>query len=471
MPSFRRTRSMSARRSRPLQVESLEVREMLNATPFPDLTQVPLPHPVLSISAQHDHARLQANHRHDSQGHNEHFAQHPGHALLSEAALRLQAHSWQGRHGVSSFASPASDPGGWDGPPASHRPIRFTPNSSPSPVGYAPNQLQHAYGFDQPILVNGTPTTLDGSGQTIAIIDAYDDPYIIDEITTFSTQYGLPRVEAGFNFTKATPQGTPSPDSGWATEIALDVEWAHAIAPKASILLVEAKSASYADLFGAVDYARQQGAQQISMSFGGQEFFVTSYDSHFNYPGVSFVASSGDNGAGVSYPATSPYVTAAGGTTLSLDSNNNRVSESGWSGSGGGLSSRESLPSYQEGFVNSKKKRGNPDISYDADPATGVAVYHIDPNTGNGGWDQYGGTSIAAPQITAMFALANQGRALSSKLTLGTDYTFGTNQVLYKLAGDTSYTNPKNDYLNITTGNNITSDFAYQTYSKLSITS
>jgi subtilase family serine protease len=303
-------------------------------------------------------------------------------------------------------------------------------------------------------LVNGRPTKLDGSGQTIAIIDAYDDPNIITELNTFSNQYGLPKVgDPGFNFTKATPQGTPSPDSGWATEIALDVEWAHAIAPKASIMLVEAQSASYADLFSAVDYARQQGAKQISMSFGGREFFATLYDSHFNYPGVSFVASSGDTGAGVSYPATSPYVTAVGGTTLSLDSNNNRVSESGWSGSGGGLSSQESLPSYQRGFVNSKTKRGNPDISYDADPATGVAVYHIDPSTDNGGWDQYGGTSIAAPQITAMFALANQGRAKPT--TLGTGYTFGTNQVLYKLAGGTSYTNPKNDYLDITTGNNI----------------
>jgi subtilase family serine protease len=126
--------------------------------------------------------------------------------------------------------------------------------------------------------VNGRPTKLDGSGQTIAIIDAYDDPNIITELNTFSNQYGLPKVgDPGFNFTKATPQGTPSPDSGWATEIALDVEWAHAIAPKASIMLVEAQSASYADLFSAVDYARQQGAKQISMSFGGREFFATLY--------------------------------------------------------------------------------------------------------------------------------------------------------------------------------------------------
>src|SRR5207253_744766 len=144
-------------------------------------------------------------------------------------------------------------------------------------------------------------------------------------------------------------------------EIALDVEWAHAIAPGATILLVEARSASFTDLLSAVDYAVSQGAKQVSMSWGGSEYpGVTSNDAHFNVSGVSFTASSGDNGAGVNYPAASPYVTAVGGTSLKIDFSSNRLNETGWSGSGGGYSSTVARPGYQNGFE-PNRGRGVPD--------------------------------------------------------------------------------------------------------------
>src|SRR5262249_6416125 len=152
---------------------------------------------------------------------------------------------------------------------------------------------------------------------------AYDDPNIASDLQKFDAAFGLPNP----TFTKVNQSGgttPPAADPGWAQEISLDVEWAHAIAPKANILLVEASSASYGNLFAAVDYAaRQPGVVAVSMSWGGSEFSgETSFDSHFatpsGHPGVVFIASSGDDGAPVSYPAASPRVLAVGGTTLSL---------------------------------------------------------------------------------------------------------------------------------------------------------
>jgi len=301
---------------------------------------------------------------------------------------------------------------------------------------YTPAQIRHAYGFDQ--------LSYDGTGQTIAIVDAYDDPTIEADLKAFDAKFGLPDP----TFTKATPQGTPAFNAGWATEIALDVEWAHAIAPRASILLVEATSPTDTGLFGAVDYAVQQGAKQVSMSWGGGEYSnVSEIDTHFNQPGVTFLASAGDSGAQVELPAVSPYVTGVGGTTMPLDSAGNRVSETVWSGSGGGISTQVARPSYQAGFV-SGSYRGVPDVSYDADPGTGVFV------DDNGNWYGVGGTSIGAPQWAGLIALANQGRATAGLPSLGTGQAMGTNSVLYGLAGGSSYTNPNGDFLDITSGSN-----------------
>src|SRR5262249_22602105 len=155
----------------------------------------------------------------------------------------------------------------------------------------------------------------------------------------------------------------------WASEIALDVEWAHAIAPGANILLVEATNNSFANLLAAVRFAASQpGVVAVSMSWGGGEFSSeTSFDSTFQTPaahgGVTFVASSGDAGAPASYPAISPNVLAVGGTTLNLDSSGNILSESAWSGSGGGISLFEAQPAYQNGIPQTSTSRANPDVA------------------------------------------------------------------------------------------------------------
>jgi uncharacterized repeat protein (TIGR03803 family) len=281
--------------------------------------------------------------------------------------------------------------------------------STPMGNGYTPQQLRHAYGFDQ------LGTT--GAGQIIAIVDAYGSSTIQADLDTFCAQFNIPSTTVMVYF----PQGTPGegpPLSNWATETSLDVEWAHAIAPGATIALVVAQSSSTTDLMAAVDYAVSLGATQISMSWGGPEYSTEgTSDFHFNVPGVTFFASSGDSGAGVNYPACSPYVVGVGGTTLALDSSGNITSETAWSGSGGGPSVYEPIPRYQTGWW-SGANRSVPDVAYDADPATGVPVYL----TGFG-WVQIGGTSMSAPQWAALSALANSLRSQSISLAPGLLYS------------------------------------------------
>jgi len=201
------------------------------------------------------------------------------------------------------------------------------------------------------------------------------------------------------------PQGKPTSNSGWALETSLDAEWAHVVAPAAKIVVVVAKSSSLSDLLTAVDYAvKTVGAKQVSMSWGSAEFSSeTSYDSHFNKSGVTFFASSGDRGAGVMWPAASPYVVGVGGTTLQLDSSGNVISETGWSGSGGGVSAYEAKPAFQNVWQKAGK-RSVPDVSYNADPYTGFPVY-ITNYGGSTGWITVGGTSAGAPQWAAQQAL------------------------------------------------------------------
>jgi subtilase family serine protease len=320
------------------------------------------------------------------------------------------------------------------------------PFGSPGPTGLTPTQIRHAYGFDQITFNNGTVTG-DGTGTTIAIVDAYDDPNIASDLHQFDQTFGL----SDPTFTKVNQNGgstLPQANTGWAEEISLDVEWAHAIAPGANILLVEATSPTYANLFTAVTYAAaQSGVVAVSMSWGGSEFFgQTGYDSVFKTPsghaGVTFVSSSGDSGAPVSYPASSPNVLAVGGTTLNVDSSGNIQSESGWSGSGGGLSAVESQPSYQSGVVTqSSTARANPDVAYDADPNTGFPVYITYGNSPLTPWLQFGGTSAGAPQWAALIAIADQGRGLAGLGSLD-----GATQTLPKLYSLTS------DFNDITTG-------------------
>ena len=252
----------------------------------------------------------------------------------------------------------------------------------------------------------------------------------------------------------------------WAVETSLDVEWAHAIAPKATLVLVLANSASNADLMAAVNTARRYaGVSVVSMSWGGNESSTDpSYNSYFTTPsghtGVTFLAASGDSGTygsystrTVGYPAASPNVVAVGGTTLNVDSSGNYLSESGWGngtssyslgGSGGGISQYETQPSYQHGVVTqSSTFRALPDVSFLADPNTGAAV--IDSyDFGNTTPVAIGGTSLATPMWAGVIALADQGRVLAGLGTLD-----GATQTLPKL-----YALPSSDFHDITTGNN-----------------
>ncbi len=319
--------------------------------------------------------------------------------------------------------------------------------SSATVVGLTPSQIRHAYGFD---VLSCSSSNTCGSGQTVAIVDAFNDPNIQSDLNTFDTQFGLPTCTTSNGcFTIATPQGAPRTNRGWALEISLDVEWAHAIAPGANILLVEAVTNSFANLFGAVDYASAH-ANQVSMSWGGGEFSSeASNDFHFQVSGVTFFASSGDSGHGLIYPSASSFVVSVGGTTLTLGSGGNVVSETAWSGSGGGISAFENEPAYQTNYPipNTGGLRGNPDVSYDADPASGVAVFDSLGDQGFKNWIQVGGTSAGSPQWAALNAIANAGRRspLSSTST-----TTPTNLAIYNIAKTAYSTN----FRDITSGTN-----------------
>jgi len=286
------------------------------------------------------------------------------------------------------------------------------PDSGPAASSYTPAQIQQAYGFNK-ITFGGVRG--DGAGQTIAIVDAFHDPNIQADLNAFDAQFGLAATTiTQVNQTGGTSYPATDSTGGWETETSLDVEWAHAVAPGAKLLLVEANSGNDGDLLAGVDYAAAH-AGVVSMSWGGGEFAgenTAAYDGHFSRPGVAFVASSGDAGAPISWPAASPNVLAVGGTALTLDASNAYASEAGWSGSGGGPSAYEARPAYQAGVVSQTAMRANPDVAYDASPSTGFAVY--DTFTGGGGWMQIGGTSAGAPQWAALVAIADQGRAVGS---------------------------------------------------------
>ena len=294
---------------------------------------------------------------------------------------------------------------------------------------YTPAQLQQAYGFNS-ITFNGVAGT--GSGETIAIVDAYDDPNIQADLNTFDTQFGLPATTVTrVNQTGGTSYPASDSTGGWELEESLDVEWAHAMAPGANIMLVEASSTSDSDLLAAVNYAAAH-ANVVSMSWGGGEFSGETADDsqYFDHAGVAFVASSGDAGAPASWPAASPNVLSVGGTALTLGAGNVWSSEVGWSGSGGGPSAYESQPSYQKGVVTqTSTARATPDVAYDASPSTGFAVYDSVPYEGTTyGWLQVGGTSAGAPQWAALLAIADQGRALSGQPALDSTQPAGSDE-------------------------------------------
>jgi subtilase family serine protease len=297
------------------------------------------------------------------------------------------------------------------------------PRTTAAPTGLSPAQILGAYGLSS--------ASTSGSGMTIGIVDAYDDPSAARDLSVFSSQFGLPAcTTANGCFKKVNQNGGskyPRANSGWALEISLDVQWAHAIAPGAKILLVEASSNSFSNLLAAEDYASAH-ANYVSNSWGGSEFSgETSYDSHFVRSGVSFFVSAGDAGLPAEYPSASQNVMSVGGTTLTFDSNGNLVSETGWSGGGGGCSLYETANPAQSSFsqygqVNCAGKRATPDVSLDADPNSGVSVYDSTKYQGQSGWWVVGGTSASSPMWAARSA--DSGKVVNAAYVYANNITF-----------------------------------------------
>jgi subtilase family serine protease len=319
--------------------------------------------------------------------------------------------------------------------------------------GYSPSVIRTVYGLSQ---ISFGTVTGDGTGQTIAIIDAYNDPNIQSDAASFDATFGLPAINlsvvnqtGGSDLPEVDPAG-PGATGSWESEESLDVEWAHALAPGAKIILVEASDDSDGLTTAAAWAAKQPSVSVVSMSFGGDESSQdltddSTYITPAGHQGVTFLASTGDNGAPGGYPAFSPNVVAVGGTTLTADVYANYDGETGWSGSGGGISTEEAQPSYQTGVVTqSTTQRTIPDISFDADPNTGVPVFDSYDYGAATPWAQFGGTSFAAPAWAAMIAIADQGRAIAGEGTLN-----GVTQTLPLL-----YAAPSSDFHDITTGSN-----------------
>lgn len=272
------------------------------------------------------------------------------------------------------------------------------------PAGYHPADLQSAYKL---------PSSTAGSGQTVAIVDAYEDPNAESDLAVYRSQFGLsPCTTANGCFKKVNQNAGasyPPGDVGWAQEISLDLDMVSAICPKCHILLVEANSNNTFDLYPAVNEAVKLGANTVSNSWGASEYSTETNDqSYFKHPGHVITASSGDNGYGTQYPAASKYVTAVGGTSLYRASNTRGWRETAWSAAGSGCSLYITKPSWQHDTGCSHRTIA--DVAAVADPNTGVSVYDTYQEPG---WLVFGGTSVASPIIASVYALAGNASTVN----------------------------------------------------------
>ncbi len=306
------------------------------------------------------------------------------------------------------------------------KPIGIQPHATKNiPAGLTPSNLQSAYKL---------PSATAGRGQTIAIVDANDDPNAAADLAIYRSTFGLPAcTTANGCFKKVDERGSnqyPLADSGWASEISLDLDMVSAIAPNSHILLVEADTASLDDLGQAVNTAVRLGATEVSNSYGESEDpqDASTMAHYFNHPGVTITASSGDSSYGVQLPAAYNTVIAVGGTSLSTARNTRGWTESTWNGSGSGCGQYVSKPIWQTD--SGCKKRTVADVSAIADPNTGVAVYDTYQSYGN--WFVFGGTSVSSPIIASVYALAGNaakinGSYLYSHTANLNDITSGNN--------------------------------------------
>ncbi len=273
--------------------------------------------------------------------------------------------------------------------------------TSPTPIGFGPAQFHGAY---------NVPTTATGT-VTVAIIVGYDNPNVKADLDVYNSTFGLPPFPSCSTtvltscFQKIAQSSKITTNPSWTMESSLDVQTIHQMCQNCKILLVEGNNNYWSNLMWAVDTAVSKGATVVNNSYAGVESSgLYSYDSHFNVPGVAFTAGSGDNGFDVRYPAASKYVTGVGGTTLTIDSSNNWVGESVWKLAGSGCSLYEPKPVFQTdtGCAN----RTVSDVSADADSDTGAAIYNSAGINGQTGWFKLGGTSLSAPIISAIYAMA-----------------------------------------------------------------
>ena len=309
------------------------------------------------------------------------------------------------------------------------------------PAGETPASLGCVYDVvSNPISgcpINGTTEVPSGGSGVIVIVDAYDYPSAAADLSTFSSTFGLP--QANFNVQYASGRKPSNGcSSGWNGEESLDIEWAHAMAPNAQIVLMEASSASNSALYQAVTAANSYiaahgGKGEVSMSWGGSETSgESSSDHYFTQSGVVYFASSGDS-PGVIYPSASVNVVSAGGTQVNR-SGGNYTNQTAWSDGGGGASKYEARPSFQnsiESIVGSK--RGTPDLSFDASGGSPVAVYN---SNCYGGWLEVYGTSVASPSLAGI--INNAGKFNTSSNAENTE--------IYGNMGNTS------DFTDITSG-------------------
>jgi subtilase family serine protease len=292
-----------------------------------------------------------------------------------------------------------------------------------APQGFGPTDLRSAYNL----------TATGSASTTIAIVDAYGYTNAEADLAVYRSQYGLPACSSASGcFTKYNESGQktnlPKMNTDWAEETALDLDMASAMCPNCKIILIEATSSSYADLAAAENEAAKLGARVISNSYGGGEAGTQSYESAYNHPGVAVTVSSGDDGYGVQFPASSPHVTAVGGTSLVRSSVPRGWSESAWTDGGSGCSKVYAKPTWQTDPLCTMRMEA--DVSAVADPNTGVAVYGP-VSTTTSAWQVYGGTSVAAPLIGGIYAAngaaVTSGSAPYANTAWLYDVTNGTN--------------------------------------------
>lgn len=297
-----------------------------------------------------------------------------------------------------------------------------TPNATPS--GYGPAQLQSAYNIPAG---TGAPT--------VAIVDAYGYPTAEADLAVYRAQYGLPACTTANGCLRIVNQTggskLPRTDTGWDQEQALDLDMVSAACPNCHILLVQATSATFSNLWTAVDYAKTQGVKAISNSYGNTDLSsYAQYDLHYAGNNIAITVSTGDSGYGAQWPATAPGAVAVGGTSLRAGGGTRGWTETVWNGAGSGCGLGHAKPSWQNGVTDACGGRMEADISAVADPNTGVAVYG--PNShASSGWMVFGGTSASAPLVGAMFALRNGNINAASSVYSHTgnlnDVTSGSN--------------------------------------------